>query len=154
MRSRRFLSSVALVALVGAGFAQIACAAGPVASTDGESPGTRLEIQSLKRAGGGTVMLTFTVINDGDGRISDRTFESSQAQSVDAVYLVDLAGKKKYLTVKDSDKNCVCSRDIKVVEAHTKVVFWAKFAAPPDGVDKIGVVVPHFIPMDDVPLAK
>jgi hypothetical protein len=32
------------------------------------------------------------------------------------------------------------------------VNLWAKFPAPPAGVNAVTVVVPHFIPMDDVPV--
>jgi hypothetical protein len=39
-----------------------------------------------------------------------------------------------------------------VPKLNTKL--WAKFHAPPDGVQKIGVVVPHFIPTDDVPISR
>ncbi len=104
---------------------------------------------------GGTVMLRFTVFNDSDSGV--RIFDSLWAQesySVDGVYLVDLAGKKKYEAIHDADKTCVCSRNIPQIAPHASINLWVKFPAPPDGVDKIGVVVPHFIPMDDVPLAK
>jgi hypothetical protein len=40
------------------------------------------------------------------------------------------------------------------IAAHTSVVLWAKFPAPPDSVTKIGVVMPHFVPMDDVPISQ
>ena len=42
------------------------------------------------------------------------------------------------------------------VRAQTLIEEWgtAKFPAPPDSVQKIGVVVPHFIPMDDVPISR
>jgi len=74
--------------------------------------------------------------------------------SGDGVYLLELAGKNKYEVVRDADKHCICSHDIPVVKAKSSLNLWAKFPAPPDGVEKIGVVVPHFIPMDDVPISK
>jgi hypothetical protein len=30
----------------------------------------------------------------------------------------------------------------------------AKFPAPPDDVQKIGAAIPHFLPLDDVPLSR
>jgi hypothetical protein len=66
----------------------------------------------------------------------------------------DLAGKKKYEVVRDTDKNCVCSRDLQPVKSKSRVNMWAKFLAPPDSVQKLGVVIPHFMPMDDVALSQ
>lgn len=130
-------------------------AAEPIATTDGEASGTRIEIQELKRVTGGTVMLRFVAINDSDQDIPNYLFQATEGtHSVDGVYLIDLAGKKKYEVVRDADKHCICSHDIPVVKAKSNLNLWAKFPAPPDGVEKIGVVVPHFIPMDDVPISK
>jgi hypothetical protein len=137
-----------------AGLPGIAAAAGPIATTDGEAPGTRVDVQELKRVSGGTVMLKFTLVNDSDKPMDSNQFYSQEYHSADGAYLVDLAGKKKYEVVRDSEKHCVCSRDIPTIKAKSSVNLWAKFPAPAEGVDKIGVVVPHFIPLDDVPLAK
>jgi hypothetical protein len=130
-------------------------AAEPIATTDGETSGTRIEVQELKRVSGGTVMLRFVAINDSEQDIPAYLFQAQEgSHSVDGVYLVDLSGKKKYEVVHDTDKRCICSHDIPAVKPKSSLVLWAKFPAPADGVDKIGVVVPHFIPMDDVPISK
>lgn len=135
-----------------------AVAAEAVATTDGELAGTRLDVKGLKRGGDGTVMLRFTVFNDGDKALNlndlmkaDRTDEW---HSVDGVYLLDSAGKKKYLVIRDSDQHCLCSRELPDLPAKSSGNYWAKFPAPPDNVEKVGIVVPHFIPMDDVALGK
>src|SRR5438477_227671 len=67
---------------------------------------------------------------------------------------IDAANKKKYLVVKDADKHCLCSRNLEHVASKSSANLWAKFPAPPESVQKIGVVVPHFIPMDDVPISR
>jgi hypothetical protein len=135
-----------------------AVAAEAVATTDGETPGTRLDVKDLKRGSDGTVMMRFAVFNDGDKALSlnelmkaDRT---DDWHSVDGVYLLDSAGKKKYLVIRDSDQHCICSRNLPDLPAKSSGNYWAKFPAPPDSVEKIGIVVPHFIPMDDVALGK
>lgn len=135
-----------------------AVAAEAVATTDGEVAGTRIDVKDLKRGGDGTVMLRFTVFNDGDKALNlnelmkaDRT---EDWHSVDGVYLLDSAGKKKYLVIRDSDQHCICSRHLADLPAKSSGNFWAKFPAPPDTVEKIGIVVPHFIPMDNVALGK
>jgi hypothetical protein len=129
-----------------------------LASADGEKPGSRVEVVELKRASGGTVMLRFTMINDGDkdlslysGFIQPGTNDHS---NISGVHLLDPVGKKKYLVVRDSQGKCDCSQGLGNVAPNSRINLWARFPAPPDNVEKIGVVVPHFSPMDDVLLAK
>jgi hypothetical protein len=131
-------------------------AAEPVATTDGEAAGIRLEVQDLKVANG-VATLRFTVINQSDKDLNYNTMRdpsNGEGSTVDGIYLVDAANKKKYLVVKDADKHCLCSRNLEHVRPQSSANLWAKFPAPPDTVQKIGVVVPHFIPMDDVPIAR
>jgi len=66
--------------------------------------------------------------------------------------LIDGANKKKYLVVVDSGKKCLCSEGLEPVPAKSRLNLWAKFPAPPVEVKKISVVVPHFTPIDDVPI--
>ena len=132
-----------------------AVAAEAVATTDGETPGTRIDVKDLKRHGDGTVMLRFTVFNDSDKALPlYELMRGGENHSVDGVYLLDIAGKKKYLVIRDSDQHCLCSRELPDLPAKSSGNYWAKFPAPPDNVEKVGIVVPHFIPMDDVALGK
>jgi hypothetical protein len=133
-----------------------AAAAEPIASTDGEAPGVRLEVQDLKVVGG-IATLRFTVVNDSEKPLGNSAMmdpSGGEFQTVDGIYLVDPANKKKYLVVRDSDKHCLCSRNLSAFEPKSRANLWAKFPAPPDSVQKIGVVVPHFIPLDDVPIVR
>ncbi|MGH7828730.1 MAG: hypothetical protein ACREP8_01005 [Candidatus Binatia bacterium] len=130
-----------------------------LASSDGETPGWRVEIQELKRVSGGTVMLRFVMINDGDQTLSfGHNFVqpgiSGDYANIGGVHLLDPVGKKKYLVIRDTQNNCDCSKGLKNVDAKSRVNLWARFPAPPDNVEKIAVVVPHFSPMDDVPLSR
>ena len=129
-----------------------------LASADGENPGARVEVQELKRVSGGTVMLRFTMINDGDKTLNVGydfgAGSTSDFGTVGGVHLIEPVGKKKYLVVRDSENKCDCSRGVKDVAAKSRANLWARFPAPPDNVEKIGVVIPHFSPIDDVPLSK
>jgi hypothetical protein len=129
-----------------------------IASADGEKPGVRVEVNELKRVSGGTVMLRFAMINDGNNEVS---FGYDFAQkgtndygNIGGVHLIEPVGKKKYLVVRDSQGACDCSQGLTRVAANSRMNLWARFPAPPDNVEKIGVVIPHFSPMDDVPLGK
>ena len=130
----------------------------PIASTEGEVPGLRLDVTELKRTSGGTLTLKFTIHNDSDKSLSTTTLGEPGAgqdyRSVGGVYLIDAAGMKKYMVVRDADSNCVCSRDIEDIDKGKYATMWAKFPAPPDDVQAMGIVVPHFIPIDDVPIGN
>ena len=130
----------------------------PLASADGETPGSRIEVQELKRVSGDTMMLRFALINDADVPLrvgfNFGAMSSYDYDSVAGVHLIEPVGKKKYLVVRDSANKCDCSRGVKDVAAKSRANLWARFPAPPDSVDKIVVVVPKFSPMDDLPIGR
>jgi hypothetical protein len=132
-----------------------------IATTDGDYPDIKVEITELKRTSGNTLTLKFTIINDSSNDMGFKDdfgeqgkYETIDYKSVGGVNLVDAAGKKKYLVLRDSDGKCLCSRDLKDVQPDSRVNLYAKFPAPPDDVENITVEIPHFIPMDDVPISK
>lgn len=135
-------------------------AAAAIASADGEKAGTRVEINELKRSSDNTLTLKFAMINDGPDKLSfgydfaDKANEIKDHGSIGGIYLVDAVGKKKYFVVRDTENNCVCSRDIKDIPPKSRANLWAKFPAPPGDVQKIGVVIEHFSPLDDVPIGR
>jgi len=154
------ISSVAMAGLSARAYAQAspapAAAAAPSApvTADGESPGTQVQVKALKRVGGDSLMLELVLINNSDSSYDLNSLTGSQYRSADGIYLVDVTGKKKYEVVRDSDKSCLCSQNLFTVSGKSSVNIWAKFPAPPDSVQKIGIVVPHFMPMDDVPISS
>lgn len=137
-----------------------ASSAGPtLAAADGEKPGVRIEVQELKRTSGDTLTLKFALINDSSELfgVSSALAESSQTvdyYTVSGVTLIEGAGKKKYFVVRDTEGACLCSRGLGSVASKSRVNLWAKFPAPPVDVSKITVAVPHFIPMEDVPISQ
>jgi hypothetical protein len=103
-------------------------------------------------------MMKFTLANNsqesanfGGHWLGDNTINSDY-KAVGAVHLIDPVGKKKYFVIRDAEQKCVCSREVEPVKAGEKANLWAKFAAPPSDVQKVSIVVPHFTPMDDVPI--
>jgi hypothetical protein len=135
-------------------------AASGIASAEGEKPGTRVDVQELKRGSGGTVTLKMTFVNDTDKGMgfgynyADPDHEIRDHGSIGAVQLVDPVGKKKYFVARDSAGKCVCSTQIPDVPPHSHLSLWAKFPAPPDDVQKISIVIPHFQPLDDVTISR
>ena len=158
-----FIASISVLVIYGSLMAQPK--AGPassavLATADGESPGVRVEVTELKRVSGGTVNLKFVMINDSGKEVDfgysfvDRSHDVVDFNSIGGVHLIDAAGKKKYFVVRDSEKKCVCSQGLKDLQPKGRTNLWAKFPAPPDNVEKISVVIPHFMPMDDVPIGR
>lgn len=135
-------------------------AAEAVATADGEEPGVSLVVKELKRGSGGIVSLKFVMTNGSSKRLgfgyafADPDKQVADFGSVGGVQLIDPVGKKKYFVARDAEGKCICSRGLKDVAAGSSVNAWAKFPAPPDDVQKISVIVPHFSPMDDVPISK
>jgi hypothetical protein len=130
-----------------------------LATADGEKPGVRIEVQELKRTSGDTLTLKFVMIND-----SNESYllygcvlcdpEKNDHGTVSGVNLIEGVGKKKYFVVRDTEGACLCSRSLYSVVSKSSANLWAKFPAPPGDASKITVVVPHFTPMEDVPISQ
>lgn len=147
--------SSALAAASNAGAA--GSAGGVLASAEGNAPGTRVDVLELKRTSGDSVMLKLAIVNDSDKPFDMRRFKGDgydDYRSISGVYLLDGASKRQYFVLKGADQKCVCSQNIEDVAPKARVNVWARFTAPPADVQKIAIVVPHFIPVEDVPIAR
>lgn len=104
--------------------------------------------------------LKFAMINDSDKEFKfgitfgEEGKSSYDYYSIGGVHMIDAAGKKKYFVVRDTEQQCLCSRNVNNIASKSRVPLWAKFPAPPGDVQKITLVVPHFIPMDDLPISQ
>jgi hypothetical protein len=130
-----------------------------LARSDGEKAGLSVEVTELKRGSGGTVTLKFVMVNNTKEKISlsydygDPAMGARDISSVGGAHLLDAANKKKYLVVRDSDYNCVCSVFNGYIQVGERANLWAKFPAPPADVKVLSVMIPHFAPMDDVSIS-
>ena len=142
------------------GGAPAAPAAVVIATADGEKAGTRVEITELKRLSDNTVNLKIALVNDSPEPLSfnynygDSQYSTKDFNTIGGVTLVDGTNKKKYFVVRDTENTCLCSSGLKDIPAKSRGNAWAKFPAPPDDVQKISIVIPHFGPMDDVPISR
>lgn len=137
-----------------------ASSAGPaLANADGEKAGVRIEVQELKRTSGDTLSLKIALINDSSDKFDFgyaliEPGKTDDYGSISGVNLIEGVGKKKYFVVRDSEGACLCSRGLSGVDSKSRSTLWAKFPAPPADVSKITIVVPHFTPMEDVPISQ
>lgn len=131
-----------------------------IASADGDTPGHKVEIHELKRTSGDTVTLRFSMNNGSNKDIVfnynfvEKGKDVPDFNSIGGVHLIDPVGKKKYFVVRDTENEPSCSKGLKDLAPGGRLNLWSKFPAPPEGVQAISVVVPHFGPMDDVPISR
>jgi hypothetical protein len=127
------------------------------ATNDGDLPGLKTAINELKRTSS-TLTLKFTVINSSDNRYNMQgVFDGDgfgRFRHLGGVHLIDAASKKKYFVVTDADGNFLSSNNIPNIAPKSQITVWAKFPAPPDEVQKITVEIPHFVPVEDVPIVR
>ncbi|MFZ0739480.1 MAG: hypothetical protein WA002_13110 [Candidatus Acidiferrales bacterium] len=132
-------------------------AAAPLAATDGDIPGIRVAITDLKRTSSATT-LKFTLYNDTDSEFAvyGKFTEDPYAgwTNFGGVHLIDTNSKKKYFAVMDSDRKCLCSDGVAPIAKKSSIALWVKYPPIPDDVQKITVQIPHFIPMEDVPITR
>jgi hypothetical protein len=73
-------------------------------------------------------------------------------------FLIDPVNRKKYLVITDSERNPLTSKhgDWQGVTLAPGQVLssWAKFPAPPPGVEKVTITLPGVPPYEDVPIVK
>lgn len=128
-----------------------------VASTDGDQAGTKFVVNSLVR-GSDTLTLKFTLVNNSSKVLG--TYAEFYAsgyngyRTMSGIDLIDPVAKKKYFPIEDTDGNCICSQDVEDIAPQTRTSLWVKYPAPPPGVTKITVEIPHFIPLDNVPITQ
>lgn len=131
------------------------------ATARGDQPGTEVTVHELRRTGKDSVRLTFTVSNHDAG---DWTYLTDFAEpafvvggivsDVGGTYLVDQAANLKYLVLRDTEDQCVCSETIPTaLDEGEQFTAFAEFPAPPESVTSVTVVVPHFNPMQAVPIS-
>jgi hypothetical protein len=124
-------------------------------SADGETPGTHIDVTQLKRISGNMVSLQFVLVNNtstqiGMGGFLDGENNMQDNDTIAGVTLDD--GSSKYVVLRDAQAKCVCSTHMGYLQPKAKLNLWAKFPAPPTSVTKLNVNVPHFPPINDVPL--
>jgi hypothetical protein len=126
-----------------------------LASTESELPGLTITVQELKR-GPNALTLKFVLKNQQNFLSMVSTLSDGKTFSdVGGVHLIDAANKKKYFVIRDAEGECVCSRNLGSMNAGSQTgVLWAQFPLPPDDVQKITVEVPHFPPLEDIPISR
>jgi hypothetical protein len=113
----------------------------------------RLDVVSLKRGDGGLVTARVKITNvTGDSFYSTSGWRESSG--IDKMNLVDAVGQKKYLPVKDSEKDCLCSETPGSIPKGGSVDLYATFPPVPTSASSLTVSVPTFPPVEHVALGS
>ena len=124
--------------------------------TDTEWDGVAVELTSVTRGDGDTITIKFKYTNSGSKTATIHALGQFHGDNMaEHVYYVDAKNKKKYLVIKDAEGKPVASNMTYLeLEAGTSRSGWAKFPAPPAGVDKISVYLPGAPPFEGVTIAS
>lgn len=82
------------------------------------------------------------------GTLSNKTDRNAFLDARE-ISLIDFKNKKKYMVIRDSARNCVCSTpDSSVIVSEGRSIrFWAQFAAPPENVTAMSLAWPSAEPI-------
>ncbi|WP_420035352.1 hypothetical protein ACN2WE_26000 [Streptomyces sp. cg28] len=117
-----------------------------LAEVKGEN-GIALAVTSAKRDEGGFVTVEGTVTNNtGKGWVpvdwrGDEKELTTNGGSIAGAALVDEAGKKKYLILRDTEGRCLCTRFTGGVKNGETAEWYAQFPAPPEGTTEVSFQV-------------
>ncbi|QFR00064.1 hypothetical protein F9278_32300 [Streptomyces phaeolivaceus] len=113
-----------------------------LAEVKGEN-GVTLTVTSAQRDAGGFVTVEGTVVNNtGEAWVpanwlGDERELAKNGASIAGANLVDQAGKKKYLVLRDTSGRCLCTQFTGGVDEGATAQWFAQFPAPPDSTTSV-----------------
>jgi hypothetical protein len=105
-------------------------------------------LHSAERDSGGFVTVNGTVTNRGSLLFNPVDWRSTEVElaksrsSVSGASLVDQAGKKRYLVLRDTDGQCLCTTGLSGIKQNESRPFFAQFPAPPKSVTEVDFQLP------------
>src|SRR5919198_358351 len=123
-----------------------------------------IELTALSRTSDKVVTGQLRVHNDGaaDLKLDQTLFDKGRPERdilkdrypASGIGLLDGVGNKLYMPLWTADNKCLCSNTLgKTVPPGGSVDLYAIFPAPPAEVGRVTVVMPHAVPLQDVPIA-
>jgi outer membrane protein OmpA-like peptidoglycan-associated protein len=123
-----------------------------------------VELTALSRTSDKVVTGQLRVHNDGaaDLKLEQTLFDKGRPQrdilkdayAASGIGLLDGIGNKLYMPLWTTDNKCLCSNTSgKAIPPGGSTDLYAIFPAPPAQVGRVTVVMPHAVPLQDVPIA-
>lgn len=110
--------------------------------------GIELVINSAERDAGGFVTVKGSVTNGSEQQFTAVGWQGLEEEmvgngaSVAGASLVDKAGKKRYLTLRDTDGRCLCTQFTTGIAPDATEPFFVQFPAPPAGTTDVDFQIP------------
>ncbi|MFE5165552.1 hypothetical protein ACFRNT_45055 [Streptomyces sp. NPDC056697] len=109
--------------------------------------GIVVTLHSAERDDGGFVTVSATVTNHGSRLFNAIDWRSKETEvkslsSVSGASLVDEKGKKRYLVLRDTDGQCLCTTGLSGIKPNESRPLFAQFPAPPKSVKDIDFQIP------------
>ncbi|MEV3931118.1 hypothetical protein [Streptomyces sp. NPDC049944] len=110
--------------------------------------GIEVVISSAQRDTGGFITVKGRVTNDSGNRFTAQGWQGTEQEmrangaSVAGASLVDQAGKKRYLVLRDTDGRCLCTQFVTGIAAGKESSFFAQFPAPPQSTTEVDFQIP------------
>ncbi|MEU3354279.1 hypothetical protein [Streptomyces sp. NPDC037389] len=109
--------------------------------------GVVVTLTSAVRDKGGFVTVNGTVANRGSKPYTPLTWRSKETEmksqsSVSGASLIDSAGKKRYLVLRDTDGECLCTTGLVNIRPGESRPVFAQFPAPPASVTDVDFQLP------------
>ncbi|PSJ26586.1 hypothetical protein B7P34_22170 [Streptosporangium nondiastaticum] len=109
--------------------------------------GIALAITSVVRDEGGFVTVNGTLTNRGSRPFNaihwlSKETEMKSRSSISGASLVDASGKKRYLVLRDTDGECLCSTGLTNIKPSESRPVFAQFPAPPADVNEVDFQLP------------
>ncbi|MCZ7416784.1 hypothetical protein [Streptomyces sp. WMMC897] len=110
-----------------------------------------IELHSASRDAGGFVTVHGTLTNTGDKTFSYNRWSSTEnslrsKSSISGATLVDPVGKKRYMILRDTDGECLCTTGLTNIKSGETRPVYAQFPAPPAVVTKVEFHLPTMTP--------
>ena len=121
---------------------------GPIQTQETEFKGVVAELTECKRKEGVlTVKVAFRNNGSEDAMVNIETYHGKYEK----IYVT--ADSKKYFVLKDTENEPLAPKYISdTVKKGEKILWWAKFPAPPAEVKTINLFFPKVLPFEDVPI--
>ncbi|MFE9362911.1 hypothetical protein ACFYNN_08780 [Streptomyces sp. NPDC006978] len=114
-----------------------------------KGPGSiELVVNSVERDAGGFVTVKGSVTNGSKQQFGAQGWQGDEQEmvgngaSVAGASLVDQAGKKRYLTLRDTDGRCLCTKFTTGIAPGATSPFFVQFPAPPQSTTEVDFQIP------------
>ncbi|MBB1256191.1 hypothetical protein H3146_22935 [Streptomyces sp. OF3] len=110
-----------------------------------------LKLHSAVRDEGGFVTVTGTLTNNGERTFNYNLWSSAETSvrsksSISGATLVDTANKKRYMILRDTDGECLCTTGLTGIKPNEGRAVHAQFPAPPKDVKEVQFQLPTMTP--------